>query len=67
MTPDNEQLLATMPIAVADRVMTAVYDGVPIDVEDAATLATWMQDACAVMAGVRMVETMAPATAHSSS
>lgn len=55
-------LLETMPIAVADRVMTAVYDGEPIDPEDAATIATWMQDACAVMAGVREVETLQTAT-----
>jgi hypothetical protein len=54
----TEHLLATMPIAVADRVMTAVYEDVPVDPVDAATLATWMQDACAVLAGVRPVETM---------
>lgn len=61
MRTDQATLLATMPIAVADRVMTAVYDGEPIDVEDAATLATWVQDACAVMSGVRTVGTMSTA------
>jgi hypothetical protein len=41
-----EQLLATMPpVAVADRIMVAVNEGRTVDPEDAATLATWVQDA----------------------
>lgn len=43
-----EELLATMPaVSVADRVMVAVNEGREIDPEDAATLATWVQDAAA--------------------
>jgi hypothetical protein len=48
-----DELLATMPpVTVADRIMVAVNEGRAIDPEDAATLATWVQDAAAVMAAV---------------
>ncbi len=41
-----EELLATMPaLSVADRIMVAVNEGREVDPEDAATLATWVQDA----------------------
>lgn len=44
MTAD--ELLATMPpVTVADRIMVAVTEGRTVDPEDAATLATWVQDA----------------------
>lgn len=43
-----EELLATMPpVSVADRIMVAVNEGRAVDPEDAATLATWCQDAAA--------------------
>jgi anti-sigma factor RsiW len=57
MTAD--ELLATMPpVTVADRIMVAVNEGRPVDPEDAATLATWAQDAAAVTARLRPVATM---------
>lgn len=46
-----EELLATLPpVTVADRIMVAVNEGREIDPEDAATLATWVQDAHAAQA-----------------
>lgn len=52
------ELLATMPpVTVADRIMVAVNEGRTVDPEDAATLATWVQDAAAVTARLRPVET----------
>lgn len=59
MDPIVEQMLETMPIAVADRVMTSTFECRPVDPEDAATLASWMQDVHALMTGMSRVETAA--------
>lgn len=62
---DHAHLLAAMPMNVADRVMTAVFEGRPVDAEDAATVAAWVQDACAALSGARRVETMTAAYSSS--